>query len=137
MFRSKDVSWSGRKIAVLSTLKALGATSLTSAKSAKEVVTACHAAGHTEVVSRDVRHYCYHGTASGLTGIADKLPEGATGSGYGFYLTAKGMEVDYPAVLAEVNAPKPAKAAAAPAVTVPTTPAPEAAAPVATETAAS
>lgn len=123
--RSKDVPWSNRKIAVLSTLKALGATSPTSAKSAKQVVEAAVAAGHTDVVSRDVRHYCYHGAAGGLTGITDKLPEGTPGGGYGFYLTTLGLEQDYPALSASLV--KPVKAApAAPATTVPTEAAPEA-----------
>ena len=115
MVRSKDVPWSKRKVAVLSTLKALGATGLTSAKSAKQVVEAAHAAGYTEIVSRDVRHYVYHGAAGGLTAIADKLPEGTPGGGYGFYLTQLGVDQDYPAILAGLNAPK----AAAAAVTVP------------------
>lgn len=111
MVRSKDVPWSNRKIAVLSTLKALGATGLTSAKSAKEVVAACHAAGHEEIVGRDVRHYVYHGAAGGLTAIADKLPEGTPGGGYGFYLTTFGMEQDYDALRASlVKPPKAEKA---------------------------
>ncbi len=124
MVRSKDVPWSRRKVAVLSSLKALGANALTSAKSAKEVVAAAHAAGYEDIVSRDVRHYVYHGAAGGLTAIADKLPEGTPGGGYGFYLTQLGVDQDYPAILASLVKPPKAEAAA-PATTVPVAPATE------------
>lgn len=122
MVRTYDLPWSAKKVVVLSTLKALGATGLTSAKSAKEVINAA-ATANIELSGRDVRHYCYHGAAGGLTGVADKLPEGAVGGGYGFYLTQLGMDTDYDAVAASLV--KPVKAETTPATTVPTAPAPK------------
>jgi len=82
--RSHDLPWNNKKVAVFKALKSLRATSATDARSAKDV------AEKASVTARDVRHYCYHAKAAGLTGVAEL--DGM--HGYGFYLTAKGRNVD-------------------------------------------
>ena len=82
--RSKDVPWSEKKVAVFKALKKLKAVGVDRCRPATDIATS---AG---VTTKDVRHYCYHAKASGLTGIAVK--EGIRG--YGFYLTAKGSKVN-------------------------------------------
>ena len=109
IFRSKDLPWSAKKIAVLSTLKKLGAVSLTSCKGVKEVVAAATADG-LELKAVNVRHYCYHAAAGELVEVVEH-PEGVTG--HGFYLTPAGVAVDYAAELAKLNAPTPVMEAAA------------------------
>jgi hypothetical protein len=80
--RSKDVPWGPKKIAVLKALKAMGATSPAKGVGSKAV------ADKAKVTERDVRHYCYHGAAGGLTVVTP----GTSGRGFVFSLTAAGAK---------------------------------------------
>lgn len=83
--REHDLPWGATKIAVFRTLKALGARTRETAVSGKHVI----AKANGEVSARDVRHYCYHAKADGLSQVH---PSPADGShGYGFSITAKGI----------------------------------------------
>jgi len=82
--RDHDLPWGETKVVVFKALRALGAKGATNARSAQEI------AEKAGVTPRDVRHYCYHGRAGGLTDVAEI--EGMRG--YGFYLTAKGAKVN-------------------------------------------
>jgi hypothetical protein len=83
--RAKDVAWTEKKVAVFKALKALKAVNADAAVTATQLITK-----DANLTGRDVRHYCYHAKAAGLTGIV-KL-EGQ--AGYGFYLTKSGLAVD-------------------------------------------
>lgn len=94
--KTHDVPWNEKKVKVLKTLKKLGATSPTSARSSAEVAKA------SGLSPRDVRHYCYHAKVSGLTGLA--VSEDI--AGYGFYLTGKGAKTDFDSELKKQKAVK-------------------------------
>lgn len=87
--REKDLPWNEKKVAVFKALKQLKAVGATNAQGA---VAVAEKAGLT---TRDVRHYCYHAQASGLTGMSNVEDV----RGYAFYLTAKGVKVDPAALL--------------------------------------
>lgn len=82
--RKSDLPWSEGKVAVFKALKTLKARGPNSARSAKDV------ADIALVTTKMVRHYCYHARAAGLTEVV--RVEGITG--YGFYLTEKGLAVN-------------------------------------------
>lgn len=82
--RSHDLPWHDKKVAVFKALKSLKAVGATNPKSA---ATIAEKAGLT---ARDVRHYCYHAKAAGLTGVATSEEI----RGLGFYLTTKGAALD-------------------------------------------
>lgn len=107
-WRAKDVPWHPKKVAVFKALKALNAVNPPTAVSAEAVVE--KAGTEAGLVNRDVRHYCYHGQSSGLTGVAQNI-EGIRG--YGFFLTQKGQAVNPDQELKNQSAAKDQKAAQA------------------------
>lgn len=92
--RTKDLPWSEKKVAVFKALKALKAVGQGSAVPAAKVVE------KSGLTGRDVRHYVYHAMAAKLTGVATSEAV----SGYVYYLTAKGAEVDPVKALKEQEA---------------------------------
>jgi len=82
--RDHDLPWNDKKVAIFKALKALKATTKGDARSSKDI------AEKADVSQQNVRHYGYHAMAGGLIAIADV--EGSRG--HGFYLTAKGKNVN-------------------------------------------
>lgn len=81
--RDHDLPWNEKKVAVF---KALRSPKLQGGKgTAAELVTI----SGDKITPRDVRHYCYHGKAAGLTTFGE-----GDGVGYVYGLTAKGRGID-------------------------------------------
>lgn len=83
--RAHDLPWHDKKVKVFKVLRALGATDGANSAPASKI------AKKAGLTARDVRHYCYHAKAAKLVGVAEDV-EGI--AGYGFFLTAKGQEID-------------------------------------------
>lgn len=92
--RDADVPMNGKKAAILRAMKALHATSKSGARSSKDIAEKA-TTNDLEIKERDVRHYGYHAKAGGLCDVAEV--EGVRG--WGFYLTAKGQNLDIAAEL--------------------------------------
>ena len=110
--REKDTRWCDVKVAIFKAMKALRCKDASSAKSAHEIA---ERAGIQAILECDagfaanrVRHHCYGAKVSGLTNYG--TIEGITG--YGFWLTPKGMAIDPAKELKAQIAAKEAKKAA-------------------------
>lgn len=115
--REHDLPWNENKVQVFKLLRKLGET--TASEAAK--------ASNGTLLSKDIRHYCYHAAAAGLIEVNQYPPDEKTGKGglnvYYFKLTKLGMKVDPDKELAkrkaasdEAPAPKKEKAEKEPKV---------------------
>lgn len=102
--REKDLPWNEKKVMVFKLLRKLGET--TASEAAK--------ASNGQLLSKDIRHYCYHAAAAGLIEVNQYPPDEKTGKGglnvYYFKLTKLGMKVDPDKELAKRKADSDEKA---------------------------
>lgn len=90
MERTHDIPWNATKVAIFKALKALKAKDSSSGRSAIDVADKAGFPADDNKRTTKVRHYCYHAKAAGL--VQCGKVEGV--SGYAFWLTAKGLNVD-------------------------------------------